>query len=566
MLRLLRIRHLAVIESAEVEFEPGFNVLTGETGAGKSMLVEAIGLLLGGRATADLIRTGEDLAVVEAILDDPQRGELVVRREVTSQGRSRAYVDGALATAGALREVTGGLVELHGQHEHQALLDPLTHLPLVDDSAGLGALAGEVATRWGALRDLRERRDRVRMDGREKAARLELVEFQLAEIEKAAPRAGEDEELAATRQVLANAERVQRLCEESYAALHESEHAVLPTLGQVWKRVGELAMLDPRFEAHLAARDGVKAPLEDLALELRRYADGVDASPDRLQEVEERLAVLERLKRRHGPTLSDVIERGATLARERDLLVGVDESAGELERRLTEASGAYLDAARELSGRRRGAATRFSGHTETLLRELAMAHARFEVRFRPGEAPEDTWGERGIDEAEFYLSANPGEDLRPLARIASGGELSRVMLALKTMTAGEGGRALIFDEVDAGIGGHVAEVVGMRLRDLGERSQVICITHLPQIAARASTHFFIDKLVRGARTTTTVQRLDADGRIEEVSRMIGGASVSEPVRASARHMLERASAPRTEPTSRARAKGKQKAKGEGEPA
>jgi len=568
MLRLLRIRHLAVIETAEVEFEPGFNVLTGETGAGKSMLVEAIGLLLGGRATADLIRTGEDLAVVEAILDDPRRGELVVRREVTSQGRSRAYVDGALATAASLREVTGGLIELHGQHEHQALLDPLTHLPLVDGSAGLGALAGEVAGRWGALRDLRERRDRVRMDGREKAARLELVEFQLAEIERAAPRAGEDEELAATRQVLANAERVQRLCEESYAALHESDHAVLATLGQVWKRVGELATLDPRFEEHLAARDGVKAPLEELALELRRYADGVDASPARLQEVEERLALLERLKRRHGPTLQEVIDRGASLARERDLLAGADESAGDLERRLGEASRAYLEKARDLSARRRQGARRFSGHTETLLRELAMAHARFEVRFRADEPPEDAWSERGIDEAEFYLSANPGEDLRPLARIASGGELSRVMLALKTMTAGDGARTLIFDEVDAGIGGHVAEVVGMRLRDLGDRSQVICITHLPQIAARASTHFYIDKAVRGARTTTTVQRLDSDGRIEEVGRMIGGASVGEPVRASARHMLERAAAPGAgqQGAQRTRAKGKQKAKGEGETA
>jgi len=244
MLRLLRIRHLALIEFAEVEFEAGFNVLTGETGAGKSMLVEAIGLLLGGRATADLIRTGEDAATVEAIIEDPRRGEIVVRREVTSQGRSRAYVDGTLATAAALREVTGGLVELHGQHEHQALLDPLAHLPLVDEVGGLAPLSGEVASRWAVLRELRDRRDRARMDGREKAARLELVEFQLGEIEKAAPRPGEDEELAATRQVLANAERVQRLCEEGYAALHESEQAVLPTLGQVWKRVGELAALD----------------------------------------------------------------------------------------------------------------------------------------------------------------------------------------------------------------------------------------------------------------------------------------------------------------------------------
>ena len=285
MLRFLRIRNLAVIEAVEVEFETGFNVLTGETGAGKSILVEAVGLLLGERATADLVRTGEAQATIEAIFEAQDGRELVVRREITTQGRSRSFINGALATAAALRDLSARLVELHGQHEHQALLDPLTHLPLVDEFAGLGDLSSRVASAWNGVRALREQLERSRMDAREKAARLDLIAFQLGEIEKAAPKPGEDEELAATRHVLASADRIQRLCEESYAALYESEAAVLDRLAGVWKRVGELATIDAQFSPYVDARDAIKSQLEDLAFFLRHFAEGVDASPARLQEV-----------------------------------------------------------------------------------------------------------------------------------------------------------------------------------------------------------------------------------------------------------------------------------------
>jgi DNA repair protein RecN (Recombination protein N) len=554
MLRFLRIRNLAVIEAVEVEFEPGFNVLTGETGAGKSILVEAVGLLLGARASQDLVRTGEAQATIEAIFEPgvrPGTRELVVRREITAQGRSRSFIDGALATTAALRDLAARLVELHGQHEHQALLDPLTHLPLLDAYAELDPAAARVAAAWTSVRALREQLERSRMDARERSARLDLIAFQLGEIEKARPRSGEDEELAATRQVLASAERVQRLCEESYAALYDSESAVLAGLGAVWKRVGELAAIDPQFAPHLDARDGIKSQLEDLAFFLRRYADGVDASPARLQEVEDRLALLERLKRRYGPTLDEVIATGESLARERELLTGGAERAGDLERDLANATTAFLDLARELSRRRRAAATVFARALEALLAELAMAQTRFEVRFNAAALAADRWSERGIDDAEFFVSPNPGEDLRPLARIVSGGELSRVMLALKTLAAADGeGKTLIFDEVDAGIGGRVADVVGARLAALGERFQVLCITHLPQIAAHGATQFRIEKQVRGRRTMTSVERLDEEGRVDELARMIGGVSVSEPVRASARDLLAAAN------------KGKAKAKGE----
>src|SRR5688572_10435486 len=545
MLRFLRIRNLAVIEGVDVEFEPGFNVLTGETGAGKSIVVEAVGLLLGTRASADLVRTGAPHAAIEAIFEHPSTplgaghvDEIVVRREISSQGRSRSFINSALATAGALRDLSARLVELHGQHEHQALLDPLTHLPLVDAYAGLTDLSGRVVDAWVRVRTLRDQLERSRMDAREKTARLDLIAFQLGEIEKAAPRAGEDETLGAQRHVLASAERIQTLCEESYAALYESDGAVLGSLGGIWKRVGELAAIDPRFSSFVEARDGIKSQLEDLAFFLRSYADGVDASPGRLEEVEERLALLERLKRKYGPTLDDVIQRGHSLAEERELLSGVGERAEDLQKALAAAGRAYLEAARELSRKRRSAAGKFARTLEGLLAELAMEKTRFEVRFNATEPGPEEWSDRGIDSGEFYVSPNPGEELRPLARIVSGGELSRVMLALKTLTVGyASGKTRIFDEVDAGIGGRVADVVGSRLRALGDRFQVLCITHLPQIAARGTTHFQIEKHVRGKRTVTSVERLTDAGRVEEIGRMIGGAAITDAARATARDLL-----------------------------
>ena len=556
MLRFLRIHNLAVIEAVEVQFEPGFNVLTGETGAGKSIVVEAVGLLLGARASADLVRTGASHAAIEAIFEHGG-AEVIVRRELTSQGRSRSFINGALATAAALRDLSARLVELHGQHEHQALLDPLTHLSLVDEYAELTDLAARVADAWADVRTLREQLERSRMDAREKAARLDLLAFQLGEIEKAAPKAGEDETLAAARQVLASAERIQALCEESYAALYERDGAVLSSLGGIWKRVGELAALDPKFSSYVEARDGIKSQLEDLAFFLRSYAGGVDASPGRLQEVEDRLALLERLKRKHGPALEDVLERGRSLVRERDLLTGAGERAEDLQKALAGAGERYVAAARELSRKRREAAGQFARNVETLLAELAMERTRFEVRFNGAEVGPDEWNERGIDRAEFYVSPNPGEDLRPLARIVSGGELSRVMLALRTLTVGDAsGKTLIFDEVDAGIGGRVAEVVGRRLRALGGRFQVLCITHLAQIAAPGTTHFRIEKRVRASRTVTSVERLNSDGRVEEVARMIGGVVVTDAVRATARDLIASGSSAMGESESRQRRKRK----------
>jgi DNA repair protein RecN (Recombination protein N) len=551
MIRYLAIRNLAVIESVAVDFEQSFNTLTGETGAGKSILVEAVGLLLGGRATQDLIRTGEDIATVEAIFETEDGSELIVRREITSQGRSRAFINGALATAAALKDLSNRLVELHGQHEHQQLLDPTQHLALLDSWAGLDAARDTVAASFAKVRGLREQLDRLRMDDRERAARLDLVEFQLNELRKAKLQPGEDETLAADRQLLRSADTIQRLCGESYGELYDGEQAALVQLGHIWKRVGELAAIDARFAPYLDARDGIKGQLEDLAFTLRDFADGIDASPGRLQEVEDRLALIERLKRKHGGTLEDAIAHRDRLEAEHAGLTGGQSTVAEIEQQLAAAGKAFLAAAQALSASRRAAAPKFGKQIEAELAELAMEKTTFDVRLITTES-EGQWTDAGIDSGEFFLSPNVGEDVRPLAKIVSGGELSRIMLALKTISADASAKAkahalqtnatfaktLIFDEVDAGIGGRVATVVGQKLASLGDRFQVLCITHLPQIAACGSSHFLIEKRVQGRRTVTSVNRLLGEDRVAEIARMMGGSAAGEKALESARELLD----------------------------
>ena len=538
MIRFLSVSHLAVIDRLELEFAPGLNVLTGETGAGKSILVGAVGLLVGGRASADLVRTGEETAAVQAVFEKPDGAEMIVRREVSAQGRSRAFVDGTLVTSAALRDAAGSFVDLHGQHEHQVLLDPAAHLDLLDEFSGLTPAREAVAAAYGAWAQVRDERARLAASEQQKAARAEFLAFQLAEIDKGAPQPGEDDELATTRQVLANADRLQRLCAEAYTSLYEGDDSALRALAGTWKRGAELATLDAKFAPYVETRDAIKSQLEDLAFFLRSYSENIDASPARLQDIEDRLALLERLKKKHGPSLADVIAKRDTLRRELHDIEHATERAAELDASLERARKDYLRVATELSTRRRSAAKEFSRSLEKALADLAMAKTKCEVRFA-NDGGEAQWSERGLDQAEFYISPNPGEEVRPLARIASGGELSRIMLALKTLASTDApGKTLIFDEVDAGIGGAVADVVGARLRLLGDRFQVLCITHLPQIAAYGTTHYRIEKAVRSGRTSTTVTRVDGVERETEIARMMGGADVSAAVLAGAREMIE----------------------------
>jgi DNA repair protein RecN (Recombination protein N) len=538
MLRFLSVRHLAVIDRLETDFDPGLNVITGETGAGKTMIVAAIDLLAGGRASADLVRTGEDLATVQAIFERSDGRDVIVRREISAQGRSRAFIDDTLATTAALRELASTLVDLHGQHEHQALLDPAEHLDVLDGVAELSEDRDRVARGFEEWRAASSALERTQLSDREKRARIELASFQLQEIERVAPREGEDDTLAAERRVLANADKLSRLSSEAYGALYDDESAALPRLASVWKRVDDLAALDPRFAPYVEMREDVKSKLEDLAYFLRSYVNDLDASPARLQTVEDRLAALERLKKKHGPTLADVLAHQQSLRDELASLDASEEHIATLQRRERECADAFLRDAHALSSARRRAAPPLSRRLETALGDLAMPKCRVEMRITTDADNRERWTPRGIDAAELFLSPNPGEEVRPLARIASGGELSRVMLALRTLAVrDEPGRTLIFDEVDAGIGGSAADAVGARLQGLSDRYQVLCITHLPQIAARASTHFQIDKQIRQGRTVTTLSKLDDSGREGEIGRMIAGAAVSPQVLASARELL-----------------------------
>jgi DNA repair protein RecN (Recombination protein N) len=537
MLRYLNIRNLAVIESLEVTLQPGLNVMTGETGAGKSIVVGAVGLLLGDRASADIIRTGEEIAIIQAVFDHEGR-EIIVRREVNAQGRSRSFVDGALVTATALKELGATLVDLHGQHEHQALLDPDVHLDLLDSYAGLAGEREAVQRAFESWTAARDQLEHLRRVERDKEARAEFLRFQLSEIDRVKPVVGEDEGLEITKRLLANAEKLKRLCDEAYSRLYDDDSSVVASLAVVWKRVGELAQFEPRVQPFLESRDAIDALLEELSAFVREYGAHIDASPERLGEIEDRLAALERLKRKYGPTLDDVVARQRQCADELAMLESAAEQVRHLEQRLDSTADAYRNLAAALSHARRAGAAGFASALQKELAELAMERARFEVRFEPPDPTDDGWSVRGLDQAQFFVSPNPGEELRPLARIASGGELSRMMLALKTLASTDSpGKTLIFDEVDAGIGGRVADVVGQRLQALGREFQVLCITHLPQIAAAGTSHYRVAKFVRQGRTVTSIEHLGEEARVDELARMMAGAVVTDGARSAAREMI-----------------------------
>jgi DNA repair protein RecN (Recombination protein N) len=544
MIRYLHIERLAVIDRLEIELGPGLNVLTGETGAGKSILVEAVGLLLGGRAAADLVRTGAETAVIQAVLEDADGRELIVRREVSVHGRSRAFVDGALVTTAALREAVGDLIDLHGQHEHQALLVPQTQLALLDRFADLDAVRAEAAGLHAEWQRAQQALTDAERADRDRAARLDLLEFQRHEIDKVTPRAGEDAALDIERRVAANADKLSRLCNESYAALYDDDAAVMARLAQVWKRVADLSELDPRFAPFLEARESVRSQLEELAFTLRDFAVSIEGAGDKLQSIEDRLALLERLKHRYGPTLDDVLARRAAIDTELSTLEHSAERLAGLRDEVGAQRRAYSAVAGRLSRARHDAAGRFSTGLAASLGELAMPGARCELQLEAAATDETRWTPTGFDRAELLFSPNPGEDLRPMARIASGGELSRAMLAIKTLASTDvPGKTLIFDEVDAGIGGRVATVVGERLRALASRCQVLCITHLPQVAAGGHAHYLVSKAIVGDRTVTRVDILQGQQRVEEIARMMGGREVTAKVIAGAKDLIEAQSSP-----------------------
>jgi DNA repair protein RecN (Recombination protein N) len=554
MLKLLRINNIALIPTLEVDLGPGLTLLTGETGAGKSILIDALGLLLGERASPDLIRSGEERAAVEAVfeLEDAtalleERGlsadgdEVVIRRELHSSGKGRATVNGALVPVSLLRDLAPRLTVIHGQHEPQGLLDPSTHLDLLDHFAGADD-GRPLAEFYRDLRAAEAALERLRGDRRETERRREMLEFQANEIERAGLVAGEEEALRVEKTRQANAGRLAALSGEAYGLLYDDEGAALSRLGQVFRKVEDLAAIDPSFQPFLEARAGALAPLEDLALRLRDYHQQLEVSPGRLDEIEGRLALLERLKKKYGATADEVLAFGQRCRRELDALASPEEQERTLEARRGRLAATYLERARALSKRRRAAALDLRKRVQVELGQLAMEKTRFEVAFTPADVDAavdpSQWTERGLERAEFLLSPNPGEELRPLSRIASGGELSRIMLGLKSVVRSDArGLTLVFDEVDAGIGGRVAEVVGRKLKAVAARQQVVCVTHLPQIAALADRHLAVRKQVEKGRTVTVVAALDEGARVEEIARMLGGEKITSTTREHAREML-----------------------------
>ncbi|MBI4463667.1 MAG: DNA repair protein RecN [Acidobacteria bacterium] len=568
MLRHLHIENYALIDSLDIEFHAGFHSLTGETGSGKSIVVDAVGLLLGARASSELIRAESERAHISGIFapeggsapesssgwkrltqllmdcgfETPEEEELVVQRDILPGGKSRVFLNHQPATVGLLRQISPYLAEVHGQNEQQELLSPASQLEILDRFGSLAGLASTVGELFGHWKQVRSKQENLIRNQQERLRQLDLWHFQKREIEQAGLEVGEDQRLEAEKQVLAHAARIQSSLTSAYNLLYDSSQSAVASLAAALRGLEEVSAYDASLRSLCEALLSSRASTEDVALSLRDRLARLDAGPERLEEVESRLAFLDRLKRKYGPTLEEIIryrEQVCEWIREAE---SSEELGQALEKQVREAAAAYESAARELSLRRAKAAIELKKNMEKELGVLAMKGTVFESQLTPCTALEDGRAS-GLDQVEFLISPNPGEPLRPLAKIASGGELSRIMLALETVvdarqSAGAADHTLIFDEVDAGIGGRAAETVGRKLRQLGDRRQVLCVTHLAQIASFAQHHFCVEKVRRDGRTVTCVQYLAGKERAEELARMLSGSQITEAVLQHARQLLK----------------------------
>jgi DNA repair protein RecN (Recombination protein N) len=547
----LTIRNFAIIDELSVSFGPGLTVITGETGAGKSILVNAVNLLLGSRGSADLIRGGSQEARVTALfLRGDEDEEFLVQRTLSMSGRNRVHVNGELTTLSALADVCRGLVSVSGQHEHQLFLDSEVQLHIIDRYGGLEEMRLTYGATFARLRDTGAALERLRRQLRERRERAELSRFQVEEIARAKVEPDEELRFAAEREILRHAERLHQGAASAYDLLYGESGAAVERLGQCEKILADLSRLDRSLQRPLSTLEDLRLRLEDVALGLREYCQSMEADPARLQWVEERLDLLQRLMRKYGGSTRAVIAEEERLRRELEAVEDGEAEVVATERELEDIRRQAVSEARELSTHRRDTAKRLARALEDRLAALDMPHSRFTVPFDTEQqgtqgcavqVGEYLLDDNGMDRVTFLFSANPGEEPRPMAKIASGGELSRIVLALKELQAKERAEeTLIFDEVDAGIGGRTADMVGQRLKALARRHQVLCITHLPQIACYGEHHFAVRKATRHGRTTTALDGLSGEDRLEEIARMLGGVNVSTKTRAHAREMLEQA--------------------------
>ena len=564
MLLELRVENYAVIDSVAVQFAAGLNLLTGETGAGKSILIDALALLLGDKASTDAVRHGAQKAIVSAVfdaaspaleavlaengLDAAEDEQLILRREIANTGKGRVFVNNQPATVGVLKLLAPHLAVIHAQNE--AVLDfvPLSRLALLDAFAGVDI--SETADAYSSWQHVRQRIADLERDEQDRLRLLDLWTFQLKEISEARLQPEEDAKLAAEKRLLANAEKIYAAAMAAYEALYESNASAAALMRGAARHLEELLRFDEQFRQQLSQLESARISVEDIGQTLRACADGIESSPERLAEVEDRLALLDRLKRKYGPSLEEAIVLGEELQRKLSEMENKDEVLRGLRTELAKAAEHYLEAARATSRQRYDAAHQLEKQVESGINELAMK-ARFKVA-TSGSDEETNWTPRGFDQVQYLISANPGEPLGPVEEIASGGELSRVMLALKTtietgptVRSRNNGlrgtllqRTLVFDEIDSGIGGRAAEAVGKKLKQLARNTQVLCVTHLPQIASFGDQHYLIEKREVGGRTKTSVRALDRDERMRELARMMSGARLTETSLKHAEQLLK----------------------------
>ncbi len=566
MLTELRLENYAVIDHVAVEFGRGLNLLTGETGAGKSILIDALALLLGEKASSDVIRAGAERAVISAVfetesaaekplaailetngLDESDDGSVILRREISTGGKGRVFVNNQPATVAVLRQLAPHLAAVHAQNESILSFDAAARLELLDAFAA--SQVEPIETAFNAWKQIGTRMDELEQGEQDRLRLVDLWVFQKREIEDARLQSGEDERLEAEKRVLANAEKIYNAAMNAFDLLYEGNGSTASSLRAAQKQVQELARYEPKFEDAVAALESARISVEDVGATVRDYAGGIHALPEHLAQIEDRLALLDRLKRKYGPTLDEVIHFGAEVARKLSEIENKDEILRQLRNELVNAAEKYVQAARALSKKRADSARKLEKAVEAEINDLAMK-VTFRIEISTSEQ-EQSWSASGIDQVVYMIATNPGEPLRRLEHIASGGELSRVMLALKaSIEAGKSPgsrpereksgaqRTLVFDEIDTGIGGRAAEAVGKKLKALARNNQVLCVTHLPQIATFGDHHFVIEKKESGGRTRTSIRAVTGDERTEEVARMLSGAKLTETSRKHAEQMIK----------------------------
>lgn len=560
MLLELTIENIALIESLRLEFAPGFNVLTGETGAGKSIVVDSVNLALGGRADRDIIRTGAQKGSVQALFDisknpkaeafareqgiEAEDGLIVVRRELSREGRNICRVSGVIVPLGTLKALTALLMDVHGQHEHQALMNPARHLGFLDAFGGSehAALIERVGELYAARGKIASELKRLMNDVSERERLYDVLSFQVQEISAAKLKPNEEEKLTKRLSVLENAEKIRNGVQTAYGLVYQGagrELSAQEALNRAAEAMDHIAGLDERYGALAGRLRELYYAVQDVGYELQGMMDDMDFEPELLDKIAARLDLIGRLERKYGPSLQEVIDFGAAAAQRLNELKTGDEAIADLKKQYKEADAKLREACAELSTVRRASAEKLSIEICKQLADLGMGRTRFEVRVEPEPKPLST----GMDRVEFMISPNPGEPLRPLAAIASGGEISRVMLALKVISMdAEGVDSMVFDEIDTGVSGRMAQVVGEKMCLIARARQVLCITHLPQIAALGDAHFMVEKRSTDDHTQTLVRRLDRDGRVHELSRLVGGSADSESSLSHAGHMLDDAAA------------------------